>query len=184
MDVPLHWTLAFLQDILPPSTLTHLQTLLLSPTSPVQTALHTLTTLTHQTITPLLATFLNYLTDLLAASPNVVALAVILVLAVLILQILSIIRRIMLFWTRLAFRLLFWAAVGLLVSVVWQRGVERSLTEAVVIGGKVVGWAVGVGEVWWREYERAQQQGQGQYGGYQGRGGAGGAGRGGAGGGR
>lgn len=76
---------------------------------------------------------------------------------------------------RLAFRLLFYAGAGLLASLVWQRGLERSLRDAVVIGSQVSGWVMGVVGVWVREYEKAQamqQQGQqGQYGQQRGAGG-------------
>jgi hypothetical protein len=76
---------------------------------------------------------------------------------VLVLQILSLVRRVLLFWTRLAFRLLTWGAAALLLAAVWQRGVEKSVRDAVVLVTKVGGWAVGAGTVWWREYERMQQ---------------------------
>lgn len=113
---------------------------------------------------PLVAAAADRLTALLAASPNVVAAAVLLALAVLVLQVLALLRRLVLFWTRLAFRLLFWAAVGLLASLAWQRGLERTARDAVVVGGQLFGWAAGAVQFWVREYERAQaqQQGQGQ----------------------
>jgi hypothetical protein len=111
---------------------------------------------------PLVAAALGRLTELLSASPNVVAAAVILALAVLVMQILSFVHRLVLFWTRVAFRLLFWAAVGLLVSVAWQRGWERTLRDVVVLGSQLVGWVAGVVDLWVREYERAQAQAQAQ----------------------
>ncbi|KAL2259379.1 hypothetical protein VTK26DRAFT_6969 [Humicola hyalothermophila] len=147
MDLPIQWTLNYLQETLPPSLL------------PIVTSsLTALSTFTTQTLAPLLTLLLDRLTVLLASSPNAVALAVLVVLAVAILQVLALVRRIVLFWTRLALRLLFWAALGLLASVVWQRGVERSVRDAAVIAARVGGWAVGVARVWWSEFERAQAQ--------------------------
>ena len=66
----------------------------------------------------------------------------------------------MLFWTRLTLRLLFWAVVALAVSAVWQRGVEKSARDAVVVGSRLVRWVNGVAGVFWREWEKAQQLGQ------------------------
>lgn len=81
-------------------------------------------------------------------------------LAIAILQILALVRRIVLFWTRVALRLVFWAGVALVVSWAWQRGVERSVRDVAVVGGKVAGWVAGAGQAWWAEYEKAQQQQQ------------------------
>ncbi|KAH6854505.1 hypothetical protein B0I37DRAFT_32648 [Chaetomium sp. MPI-CAGE-AT-0009] len=165
MDDSLPWTLSLLTDILPPETLIYLarlQTTLLSPTGPLQTVRDALAQLTDM-LTPHLAAALDRLVTILSASPNVVAAAVLVVLAIVILQILSLVRRVVLFWTRVAFRLLFWAGVALLFSWAWQRGMERSVRDAAVAGGKVAGWLAGAGEAWWREYEKAQlaqQQGR------------------------
>ncbi|KAK4250421.1 hypothetical protein C7999DRAFT_29005 [Corynascus novoguineensis] len=192
MDIPLQWTLAYLKETLPPDLLTYLdsaRTALLHPSSPVHALRAALSRLAAEMV-PLLASALDALAALLASSPTVVAAAVLLILAAVVLQILSIVRRILLFWTRLAFRLLFWAAVALLVSAVWQRGLERSARDAAAVGSTVAGWAAGAGEIWWREYEKAKQaqaqaqayaHGQGQGRGYQYMAGAGagaGAGRG------
>jgi len=51
------------------------------------------------------------------------------------------------FWVTIVMRLLFWGAVGLVVSLVVQRGVGRSVED-------LRAWAEGVGRVWWREYAR------------------------------
>ncbi|KAK3298985.1 uncharacterized protein B0H64DRAFT_386780 [Chaetomium fimeti] len=165
MDDSLPWTLSMLTDILPPETLTYLaqlQTTLLSPTGPLQTLRDALAHLTAM-LTPLFTAAIDRLVTLLSASPNVVAAAVLVVLAIVILQILSLVRRVVLFWTRVAFRLVFWAGVALVVSWAWQRGMERSLRDAAVVGGKAAGWLAGAGQAWWQEYEKAQlaqQQGK------------------------
>ncbi|KAK4103185.1 hypothetical protein N658DRAFT_494513 [Parathielavia hyrcaniae] len=174
MDDPLHRAFDFIHDFLPAETLAALQSHLLNPSSPLHNLRRSLTALAAQMLS-LLAPLLDYLAALLANSPTIVAAAATLVIAVLILQVLSVVRRVMLFWTRLAFRLLFYAVVGLAASMVWQRGVERTVRDLVVVGSQVGGWVAGVASVWWEEYQRtqmaqaqaqAQQQSRGGYGGY------------------
>jgi hypothetical protein len=123
----------------------------------------------------MVADALDRLAALLATAPNAIGVVLVLVLAVVVLQVLSLVRRIMLFWTRLALRLVFWAVMGLVASAVWQRGVGRTIQDAVVIGSKLVGFVSGVVNVWIREYERAQAEQQQQQQGYryQGRSGGG-----------
>ncbi|KXX73389.1 hypothetical protein MMYC01_209378 [Madurella mycetomatis] len=164
MDLPVHWTLDFLKDLLPPETLTHLydlKTRLLEPSSPIHRLSAALSSLA-AAMAPILGTALDRLLALLSASPNVVAVALLLVVAVVVLQILSIIRRIMLFWTRLAMRLLFWSVVAVVASMVWQRGVAESVQDTVYWAGRAIGLLGGMVEVWLREYENAQRGGQHQ----------------------
>ncbi|KAK4127194.1 hypothetical protein N657DRAFT_669108 [Parathielavia appendiculata] len=171
MDDPLHRAFDFVHDFLPPGTLTTLQTYLLNPSSPLHNLRRSLTALAAEMLS-LLTPLLDYLAAFLSNSPTIVAATATLLIAVLILQILSIVKRIMLFWTRLAFRLMFYAVIGVAASIVWQRGVERTIRDAVVVGSQVGGWMAGVVSVWWEEYQRAQaaqaqaQQSRGAYGGY------------------
>ncbi len=180
MDIPLHWALDYLKgpsphqssrpqqqptnpnpppDLLPPSTLTTLHAALLASPLP---ALHAaLTAFLARTLPPLL----DSITALLASSPTLVAAGLLLLLSVLILQILSLAKRILLFWTRLAFRLALYACAGLLASLLWQRGLERSLVDGLAIAGRVGGWVMAVVGVWIEEYHKAQdvqRQSQGQ----------------------
>jgi len=53
----------------------------------------------------------------------------------------------MVWWFKLVIRLAFWAVVVLIISAVWQRGVERTVRD-------LVGWGQELSEVWWREYRR------------------------------
>lgn len=57
------------------------------------------------------------------------------------------------FGVRIVTRLVFWGCIGLVVSVVAQRGVGRT-------AGEVMEWAGDVGGVWWREYRRWDGQAQ------------------------
>jgi len=83
----------------------------------------------------------------LHASPAILSLAALLLLLIIAMQILYFVRRVMMFWFRVVMRLVFWGVVGVLVAVVWQRGVERTV-------GDLVHWGGEVGEVWAREYRR------------------------------
>ncbi|CAL3970908.1 unnamed protein product [Diplocarpon coronariae] len=113
---------------------------------------------------PILLPYLNKAASLAQESPAILSLGVLLLLLVLIMQILAFVRRVMLFWVRLAMRLVFWACVVLLVSVVWQRGVGRTVTDA-------ASWTEELRGVWWREYRRWEgYQTQGPVGQGQGRG--------------
>ncbi|GAB1311314.1 hypothetical protein MFIFM68171_01524 [Madurella fahalii] len=164
MDLPIHWTLDFLKDLLPPETLTHLHDLqarLLEPSSPIHRFSAALSSLA-SAMGPVLSTALDRLVALLSASPNAVAVAVLLVVVVVVLQVLSIVRRIMLFWTRLAMRLLFWSVVAVVASMVWQRGVAESVQDVIYWAGRAVGLFGGMVEVWLREYENAQRGAQQQ----------------------
>ncbi|KAL2269780.1 hypothetical protein VTJ83DRAFT_1964 [Remersonia thermophila] len=172
MDAPPQWTFEYLQAYLPPDTAlpTTLYALFLSPSSPLQTALRTLTSAL-SALTTHLVPVVNALLDRAAAlfssaSPDIVALASLLLLTFLAWQILSIVRRIIAFWTRLVFRLFFWAVIGLVVAMAWQRGVEQTARDAVVVGAKLAGWMVGVAQTWWEEFEKAQEM-QGEWRKYQ-----------------
>jgi hypothetical protein len=157
-------------DVLPDEAATQIQSFLLSQSSPLRNLSRLLSTVTAH-MYPLFATALDRLAAFVSASPNIVSAALVLVLAVLILQILSMVHRMVLYFTRLAFRMLFWAAVVALMAAAWQRGLEHSLRDVVTVGGHVAGWVMGVVGVWVREYEKAQAQSQAQgqtaYGGYQ-----------------
>ena len=64
----------------------------------------------------------------------------------------------MLFWMRLAFRLLGWSLVILLLATAWQRGLEQSAQDVFAAAMRVMGYAAVVRDVWVREYERYQEQ--------------------------
>ena len=51
------------------------------------------------------------------------------------------------FWIRLMVRVTFWGGVVMLVAAIWQRGVGRTVEDA-------VGWGRELSEVWWREYRK------------------------------
>lgn len=72
-------------------------------------------------------------------------------------QVLAYLRRLMMWWTRMAMRLVFWSLVVGLGAVVWRRGLETSVQDAVYWGGKVAGFAEGIKNVFWAEYRRYEE---------------------------
>ena len=113
-------------------------------------------------VSPAFASFVTPFLDRVARAaynaPDVVVLLFVLVLVVLVLQVLSMVRRLLAWWTRLLFRLLFWAGIVVMVSAVWQRGLERSAEDAAAIVGRLYGYASFVGDIWRAEYNKYQQQ--------------------------
>jgi hypothetical protein len=62
-------------------------------------------------------------------------------------QILNFARRIIMFWTHIMLQVLFYGGIVVLVMVVWQRGLGRTV-------GDIAEWANEIQEVWWTEYRR------------------------------
>ncbi|KAK0103029.1 hypothetical protein ONS95_000788 [Cadophora gregata] len=96
---------------------------------------------------PLLTPYLDSALRTLHTSPAILSLAALLLLLIIALQILYFVRRVMMFWFRVVMKLVVWGCIGVLVAVVWQRGLERTV-------GDLVGWAGEVARVWEREYKR------------------------------
>lgn len=66
----------------------------------------------------------------------------------------------MLWFTALLMRIVFWSCVVAGLAVVYQRGMEQTARDVVVIGAKIAGYGAAIRDVWWKEYRRyeAQQQ--------------------------
>jgi hypothetical protein len=107
---------------------------------------------------PFLEPLLDRVARALNNSPDFVVLIFVLIVAAIVLQLLVWVRRVIMWWTNLAFRLVFWLCLGLFISMVWQRGFEASLRDAVVIGGKIMGYAAVVKDIWLREYRKYEAQ--------------------------
>ncbi|KAK0730706.1 hypothetical protein B0H67DRAFT_463079, partial [Lasiosphaeris hirsuta] len=107
---------------------------------------------------PVVAPLVNRVGQALASSPDLVVLVVLITIVVLIVQILAYVQRIMMFWTRLAMRAIFWAGVAAVGAMVWQRGIEVSVRDAIVWGSKVLGFASGVKDVFVSEYQKYEEQ--------------------------
>ncbi|KAF4505005.1 hypothetical protein G6O67_007003 [Ophiocordyceps sinensis] len=66
--------------------------------------------------------------------------------------------RLVMWWTRVALRLASWAIVAALAAWVWNRGPAASLTDAVVLAGRVLGYLAVLKDVWLEEYNRYEGQ--------------------------
>jgi Nuclear pore assembly and biogenesis len=100
-----------------------------------------------QTTYPVILPYLNRAAVLAQDSPAILSVGVLLLLLLIAMQVLNFIRRLMVFWFRLCVRLAFWAVVVLVISAVWQRGLQRTMED-------LVGWGMELGDVWQKEYKR------------------------------
>lgn len=140
-------------DLLPPSSIDILQSYILHPDSPFQTIRRSLAA-SLAGLYPIIALFAERITTAAFNSPDIVLLGFLLVLLLLAIQILNWTRRVVVSLTRFVFNLVFYAAIVGVLAWMYQRGLEASVRDAFVIGGRVYGYAVGVKDVFSREYER------------------------------
>lgn len=153
-----------LQGLVSPETLEFLHKTALHPHSPVQVFkrhsaiyLQKAFSISYVFAAPYINAALGLLTD----QPEIVSLAVFLVLLASAWIVLGWIRRLMAFATRLVFGALFWGFVGLMIMFVVQNGVWETARQAVVVGGKMAGFAAVVKDVWVGELRRYEQEGRG-----------------------
>ncbi|KAK4230755.1 hypothetical protein QBC38DRAFT_468730 [Podospora fimiseda] len=163
MDLPVDWGQEVIKNNLPPELLLFVNTHILDPSSPFQAFLrHSTVVFSAATarLLPFIGILIDHFTNLVGENPNIFSGVVIIVLAYVTIQIISFAKRVMLFWTRLAMRLLLWAWVALFISVMMQRGFTTSVTEIVGWVWSVYGMISKVVAIWVREYQavRAQQE--------------------------
>jgi hypothetical protein len=96
---------------------------------------------------PFLLPALNRVAVFAQDSPAIITVGILLLLLVISMQILNFARRLIVFWTRIMLQVLFYGGIVVLVMVVWQRGVGRTV-------GDLAEWAQEIKDVWWREYRR------------------------------
>ncbi|PNH43775.1 hypothetical protein VD0004_g3774 [Verticillium dahliae] len=159
-DYRLHDELAS-SGLLSPETLDFLHTTAFHPHSPVQIfKRHTAIKL--QQALNIAYVFLAPLIDqalaLLTASPGLASLAAFVALLAAAWIVLGWIRRLMLFATRMVFRLVFWAAVVAVGSAVVRNGVFETVKDAVVVGGKIMGFLAVAKDVWVGELRRYEEE--------------------------
>ncbi|KAK0656149.1 hypothetical protein B0T16DRAFT_398709 [Cercophora newfieldiana] len=157
MALPVQWTLGVLKSLLPEPVLALLEEHILDPASPFQQLLRQVSAV----LTPVaaqmyavIAPLLDRATQAIAGSPDAVILIFLLAFIVFVVQLLAYLQRIMLFWTRLAFRMLFWSVILALGAVMWQRGLEQSARDAAVLGRQALGFGTMLQEVFMREYRK------------------------------
>jgi hypothetical protein len=115
----------------------------------------------HQAITtvwPFIEPMVNRLLQALRNSPDVVVLVFALIILVVILQILSWVRSVMMFLTRLAVRIFFWASLVVLASIIYQRGFETTTRDMVVVVNELARFIGTARDTFLREYQRYESQ--------------------------
>jgi uncharacterized protein YggT (Ycf19 family) len=100
-----------------------------------------------QTTYPVILPYLNRAAVIAQDSPAILTVGVLLLFLLIAMQVLNFIRRVMVFWFRLCVKLAFWAMVVLVISAVWQRGLQRTMED-------LVGWGMELRDVWQKEYKR------------------------------
>ncbi|KAI8961706.1 hypothetical protein F5Y11DRAFT_221038 [Daldinia sp. FL1419] len=150
-----------LQGILPEQTLTIIQAHMQDPHTALRAIWHQTTSLTAkatETLSPVLAPLLQRGVQALHDSPDLVVLGFVLAAFVLVIQLISFVHRTMMYFTRLAFRLVGWALFFALLAALWRRGPEAAIRDVVVFVGKLTGYAALVKDIWLSEYQKFDAQ--------------------------
>lgn len=150
-----------LASLLPPDVVALIDAHVLAPQSAVQIAKrHALAQAQRSAavVLPLVRPLADRALAVLAEHQGALDLLIPLAVLTATLVVLNWIRRLVLWWTRLALRAVFWAAAVALAAWVWNRGVLASARDATVVGAKVVGYMAVLKDVWLDEYKRYEGQ--------------------------
>ncbi|KAI0459616.1 hypothetical protein F5B21DRAFT_499296 [Xylaria acuta] len=161
MGVDETWIIDVLQGILPEQTVQLLHDHVLHPTSTLRTVyahalfgMQRLARLLQPVVSPLAERAVGALQD----SPDFVFLGILLALLFVAFQVMVWVQRTISFFTRLAFRAVLYALVGLAIMAAWQRGPEAVAADVVVVVRKLVGYAAIVKDIWLSEYQKYDAQ--------------------------
>jgi len=151
--------------LLPSSLATFLKHNVLHPDSPIQVVgrgfSNTITTMAIPTMASAFAPVWDLVAQLRADHPEAFGLALFTLFLSAFLVAMTIIRRLIMWWTRVVFNLFLLGIVVMMVAAVWEKGVFDSFKLLVVMGSWAAGWAAGVGRHFWAEWERyAREQEQ------------------------
>ncbi|EOO03394.1 hypothetical protein UCRPA7_1081 [Phaeoacremonium minimum UCRPA7] len=163
MDAGDQWLLSILQGIASPQLLQFIHDHVLHPDAPFQIVKRKIIAAVQSSteiMYPLLQPFIDRLTVALYNSPDIVIVGFALVVLVLTIQVLSWIRRVSMWAAGVAFRLMFYAVVVGVAAAVWQRGLENSVKDVVVLCSKAAGFAVALKDFWLQEYKKYDVQQQ------------------------
>ncbi|RGP74356.1 hypothetical protein FLONG3_6135 [Fusarium longipes] len=150
-----------LTALLPPELAESVQKHILHPRSPVQIVARNVLAQAQNvldTVAPVLEPIFDRVMILLAENQGLVGvIASLLVLATVVI-ILNWIRRLLMWWTRMAMRIVTWAFMFALAAWIWERGVFESAKDMTVIGAKIVGYLTVIKDIWLQEYDRYEAQ--------------------------
>ncbi|KAG5921335.1 hypothetical protein E4U42_005882 [Claviceps africana] len=155
-------TSRLLTELLPPDLAASVRQHLLNPRAPLQIYKRQLSWQLQRAMTslqPHIQPLLDRLAALVVDNQSLMGMVVLLALLTGLVVVMNWIRRLVMWWTRLAMRAVFWAGVVLVVAWVWNRGVWESVRDGVVVGGKIVGYLTVLKDFWMQEYERYEANG-------------------------
>ncbi|POR31996.1 hypothetical protein TPAR_07820 [Tolypocladium paradoxum] len=155
MDASL--TSRLLTELLPPDVAASVRQHLLHPSSPFQ-AYKRLAAEQGARLLSALRPLADWALQCVADNQGAAGLLVLLALLAALLVVVSWVHRFVLWWTRLALRVVFWAVAGALGAWVWNRGVVESARDAVDAVASVVGYLAVLRNVWLAEYDRYEGQ--------------------------
>lgn len=138
---------------------------MLAPSTPFQTVLRAAhsaisrgVAVVWPAVSPMVSRAGATLSERLGDSPDVVFVGFALAVAFLFLQVFLWMHRVMMFWTRLVTRMIFWSLIAMVVAMVWQRGPEAVLRDVAVFSGRAAAYATVVKDIWLAEYDRYDAQ--------------------------
>lgn len=70
------------------------------------------------------------------------------------LKIISIAKRVVMFWTRMLFRLVFWTGLMLFMSWAYQRGLDVTARDMMAVTSRLIGFGMGVKDFFMSEWGR------------------------------
>jgi hypothetical protein len=150
-----------LTALLPPELAESVQKHILHPRSPVQILARNVLAQAQNildTVAPILEPIFDRVMILLAENQGLVGVIASLVVLATVVIILNWIRRLLMWWTRMAMRIVTWAFMFALAAWIWERGVFESARDMTVIGAKIVGYLTVIKDVWLQEYDRYEAQ--------------------------
>ncbi|KAL4730391.1 hypothetical protein ACLX1H_002425 [Fusarium chlamydosporum] len=143
-----------LTALLPPELAQTVQKHILHPSSPVQIVARNVLDQAQNlldTVAPILEPIFDRVMILLAENQGLVGVIASLVVLATVVIILNWIRRLLMWWTRMAMRIMTWAFLFALAAWIWERGVFESARDMTVIGAKIVGYLTVIKDVWLQE---------------------------------
>lgn len=161
---PIDTSFRLVASLLPEELSSFIHNHILNPHGPFQTykreaqaQLERLLTALYPIVQPVLEKILALVSD----NQGAVGVAATLALAAAVIIILNWVRRLMLWWTRMVFRLMFWSLVIAVAAIVVQRGPMQTAKEVVVVGSKIVGWISAVQQAMQQQQQYGEQFSQG-----------------------
>ncbi|GAO17805.1 uncharacterized protein UV8b_02096 [Ustilaginoidea virens] len=151
-----------LMELLPPHVATFAQQHLLNPRAPFQIYSQKAVSQLHvflASLVPHVQPLLDRVAAAMVENQGVTGFVTLVLLMTAVVVVMNWIRRLVLWWTRLVMRVVFWTVVAAVLAWVWNRGVMESARDAVVLGAKVVGYLAVLKDFWMAEYKRYEASG-------------------------